>query len=100
MASNMATNKTLSALLQGKLVKGVLVKGAKHAMGAGAGLAAGALSGLPVTTFEPYTVAYNLTRGYRVEGECRVLSHCVTSTSTHLEWSKRLGVVHICACCR
>jgi len=63
----LATNKTLPALLKGKLVKGVLVKGAKQAMqsslGAGAGLAASALSGLPVTTFEPMAVPDNFTRG-------------------------------------
>jgi hypothetical protein len=67
LASSLSGNRTLSALLQGKLVKGVLVKGAKHAMqssiGAGAGLAAGALSGLPVTTFEPFTAATNITKG-------------------------------------
>jgi hypothetical protein len=67
LASSLSGNKTLSALLQGKLVKGVLVKGAKHAMqssiGAGAGLAAGALSGLPVTTFEPFTAATTITKG-------------------------------------
>lgn len=66
--AGLSGNKTLSALLQGKLVKGVLVKGAKAAMqssiGAGAGLAAGALNGLPVTTFAPVIEANSsFTRG-------------------------------------
>jgi hypothetical protein len=42
LAASASSNQTLSTLLKGKLMKGVLVKGAKHAMqstvGAGAGL--------------------------------------------------------------
>lgn len=42
LAASASSNHTLNTLLKGKLVKGVLVKGAKHAMqssiGAGAGL--------------------------------------------------------------
>lgn len=64
----LAANRTaLPGLLKGKLVKGVLVKGAKHAMqqsiGSGASLASSALSGLPVTTFETMTVPANFSRG-------------------------------------
>jgi hypothetical protein len=62
-ALNAISNHTINALMKGKLVKGVLVKSAKHAVqssfGVGAGLAAGALSGLPVTTFEPPVVSSN-----------------------------------------
>lgn len=60
-------NKTLNGILAGRIVKGVLMKGAKHAMqssiGASAGLAAGALSGLSVTSFKPMAVPSNFSRG-------------------------------------
>lgn len=44
LAASASSNHTLNTLLKGKLVKGVLVKGAKHAVQAGIGAGAGLVS--------------------------------------------------------